>query len=254
MTIEVLFGFLIALVVSMTGMGGGPLAVPVLTLVLGMDAAQAVGTSLLFVTVTKMVATPVYFLRRQVHMKTVLTLAAGGLPGVALGTWLLSRMNSKGLQPVILTVVGGTIVVMALASLWRLLGRAPLTPERPCKRLLAPLAFPIGLEVGFSSAGAGALGSLLLMHCTSLRMSQIVGTDLLFGLILSASGGGMHLAVGGIDTTVLWKLCAGGVAGAALGAHLGTRIPARSLRAALSSVLVLLGGQLCWKGLQVMMR
>ncbi len=53
---EVLLGFAIALVVGMTGMGGGPLAAPLLMLVLKVPPTEAIGTSLLFVFFTKLAA------------------------------------------------------------------------------------------------------------------------------------------------------------------------------------------------------
>jgi uncharacterized membrane protein YfcA len=252
--VEIVFGFLIALMVGLTGVGGGSFTVPVLTLALGMNAAQAVGTALVFATVTKVVATPVYLFRQQIHAKSVVALLAGGLPGVALGAWVLSRMSAKGLQSAVLAVVGATIAVLALMSLWRLTCGERVAPERTREGWLGPLALAIGVQVGFAAAGAGSLGTLALMRFTALTTAQVVGTSLMFGLVLSAVGGGLHLALGDIGAGVLLKLCAGGVAGAALGAHLGTRVRSRSLRAVLSSVLVVLGGQLCWKGLHALAR
>ncbi|MCC7153060.1 MAG: sulfite exporter TauE/SafE family protein [Bryobacterales bacterium] len=251
---EVVVGFIIALIVGMTGMGGGPLAVPILTLWLGLPAAAAVGTSFLFVTITKLVATPIYLSRGQVDLRMVRHLAIGGIPGVITGSLLLSRMKSEALQPAVLTVVGLLIVVMAGISMWKL-----FSPEldRPAQARLAwvpVLTFLIGLEVGFSSAGAGALCSLVLMYFTTLPMNRIVGTDLLFGLVLSTIGGGLHLAVGTVETGLLVKLCIGGVLGAAVGAQVGSRMPIRPLRAALSTVLVYLGGSLFWKGFQVLVK
>ena len=52
---------------------------------------------------------------------------------------------------------------------------------------------PIGFEVGFSSAGAGALGTIVLMRYTDLAASDIVGTDLAFGLMLSIFAAGVFL-------------------------------------------------------------
>ena len=128
------------------------------------------------------------------------------------------------------------------------------TAPRDRSHLLPWLALPIGLEVGFSSAGAGALGSLVLLSCTTLAPSAVVGTDLFFGLVISGAGGAWHALTQPINTALLLQLCAGGVAGALIGAWLGTRIPTRALRTALSAVLFLLGGQLCWKGLEVIAR
>ena len=58
--------------------------------------------------------------------------------------------------------------------------------------LLAWLMFPVGAEVGFSSAGAGALGSAALLSLTPLAPAQVVGTDIAFGFLVSLIGSGAH--------------------------------------------------------------
>jgi uncharacterized membrane protein YfcA len=107
--------------------------------------------------------------------------------------------------------------------------------------------FPVGAEVGFSSSGAGALGTVALLGLTALDVPRIVGTDLSFGLCLSLIGGGMHLTQGGVNPVLLTNLIIGGVAGALVGTGLATRIPSRPMRLALSLWLFALGVQLCWQ-------
>jgi uncharacterized membrane protein YfcA len=101
--------------------------------------------------------------------------------------------------------------------------------------------------VGFSSAGAGALGSLVLLNLTGLTPAQVVGTDLCFGLVVSSIGGAWHLSAGDYNSTLLRGLILGGLAGVLLGAWLSSVLPARPLRTALSMALFLLGIELCWK-------
>lgn len=81
-----------------------------------------------------------------------------------LGSLLLTQL--KGAKDLVLLLVGLTVVLSAGLGLWRGLKGVGRGRERPW--LLPPAAFGIGLEVGFSSAGAGALGTLLLLHATRL--------------------------------------------------------------------------------------
>lgn len=252
---EILLGFAIAWVVGMTGMGGGPLAAPLLMLVLGLPPAEAVGTSLLFVSVTKLAATTVYWQQQQIDWRIFRLLALGGVPGILIGTWLLDRFsNHPRLQPVVLMTIGLLIALMALLSFWRSMQRKreTATVERP--HLLPYCAFPIGLEVGFSSAGAGALTSLALLNTTRLPARRIVGTDLVFGLLIAALGGGIHLTAGHANLDLFWKLSFGGVAGALCGAWFAGRLPAQALRIALNVVMAILGQQLLWKGISALNR
>jgi uncharacterized membrane protein YfcA len=106
---------------------------------------------------------------------------------------------------------------------------------------------PIGAEVGFSSSGAGALGTIALLGLTTLSTSQIVGTDLAFGLCLSLVGGGLHLLSQNLDAALLLKLLAGGLFGAISGSALAPRLPNQKLRLVLTAWLLLIGVQFCYQ-------
>lgn len=252
---EVLLGFAIAMVVGMTGMGGGPLAAPLLMLVLKVPPTEAVGTSLLFVFFTKLAAASVYWKRGQVDRHALRLLCAGGIPGVLVGTLALQRMaKHPKLQPVVLTAIGAIIALMALMSLWRAFRPVGSVIAAERRSRLPWLAAPIGLEVGFSSAGAGALATLVLMSNTHLAPAVVVGTDLSFGLALAAAGGSLHLASGNLNLPLLIQLSMGGVIGALCGAWIGGRLPARAIRIALSAVMVYLGQSLLWNGVTALSR
>jgi hypothetical protein len=103
--------------------------------------------------------------------------------------------------------------------------------------------FPVGAEVGFSSAGAGALGSTALLGLTPLLPAQVVGTDIAFGFIISLIGSGAHWFSHSSNPSLLLQLIAGGAVGAIGGTILSTRVPRRPLRFALLVWLLILGGQ-----------
>jgi uncharacterized membrane protein YfcA len=107
--------------------------------------------------------------------------------------------------------------------------------------------FPIGAEVGFSSSGAGALGTLVLLGLSSLKAAEVVGTDLAFGFCVALAGSGIHLASGHLDTALLTRLVIGGVAGGLAGSLVAPRVPNRQLRFALSVCLLALGLQFCYQ-------
>ncbi len=251
---EIIIGFLIASAIGLTGVGGGVLTAPVLILFLGLPAPEAVSTSLAFVAIVKVLAVPVYLRRGQVNWGVLRCMLVGGVPGVLAGSLLLGRASSRGLNGFVLAAVGLTVAASASLSLVRLARRAEGTAgfER-CARL-ALLSAGIGVEVGFSSAGAGALGTIALFHCTRLEAAEVVGTDLAFGLALSAIGGGLHFASGAVNSELLVKMALGGAAGALSGAHLASFVPTRLLRTAISLWLFWLGSQLCWRGLGALAR
>jgi uncharacterized protein len=243
-----LVGFAIAFIVGLTGVGAGAITAPVLILFFGLPAAASVGTALSFAAVIKFAVAPMYFVRRQVNLRILGLLCIGGIPGVLGGAMLVSALDAKRYEGTILLLVGATVSLMASYSLYRTIRRNVTAGTQDRSKWLPPIAFGIGVEVGFSAAGAGALGSLVLMTLTKLMPAQVVGTDMMFGLVVSIVGGGVHIFSGHYDTTLLPKLLIGGVAGALLGANLSAKLSARPLRIALSVFLIFLGLQLCWRG------
>jgi uncharacterized membrane protein YfcA len=249
--VAIALGFLIAATIGLTGVGGGVLTVPVLILFLGVPAGPAVGTALAFSALVKLPACFVYVRQKKVDYRVFKAMLLGGIPGVTLGSLLLRHLEDAGLRNLVLILVGLTIAATAGLNLVRLLkgpeDQRPTPPER--LRWLPACTFLIGLEVGFSSAGAGALGTLVLFYFTGLPAAGIVGTDLLFGLALATLGGGIHLGLGAWDPHLFVQLILGGVPGALLGARLATVLPSRLLRGALLVWLTYLGSQLLHRGL-----
>src|SRR6185369_13201743 len=113
---------------------------------------------------------------------------------------------------------------------------------------LSILAVPIGIETGFSSAGAGALGSILLLNFSELQPAQVVGTDLLFGIVLAVIGSAFHLGWGTVDRETLYQLLAGGIPGVLVGCLASRILQGKRLRTVVAVVGIALGLQLSWLG------
>lgn len=241
---EVVLGFVIALAISLTGVGAGSMTTPLLIMSLGVSPATAVGTALAFGAIVKVASIPSYAMRRQVNLKVLGWLVAGGVPGVLLGSLALDRLKHGPYQGVLFAALGSLIVGISLLHLYRVFRPGPQRPHVDRSRWLPWLALPIGGEVGFSSAGAGALGSLLLLGMTPLSAAEVVGTDLCFGLVLSTIGGIIQVAAGNYNGPLLLKLVIGGLFGAFTGSMLAGKIAQRPLRVALLLALIVLGFQL----------
>ena len=244
--IHFLLGFLIALAVGLTGIGGGSFTVPALVLIVGLPAGEAVGTAFVFAGVLRLIAAPFYLLRQQVHSRYFRLMLTGAVPGLVLGIVALRILAKAGNSPVVIIVLG---VLLALTSGVTFVPRAQnrgFAVENA--RWLPWLAFPIGIESGFSSAGAGALGTVLLLNYSEMSPAQVVGTDIVFGLVLAAIGSAVHWSFGSISTTILLQLLAGGVPGVVLGCLLARRVPAQKLKAVVAAVALAAGLQLVWSG------
>ena len=249
---DYLIGFFIALFIALTGVGAGTITVPTLVLFLGVPASPAVAIGLMFATAIKFILLPTQILRKNVAWKTLGFMLAGGLPGVILGSLVLKHLVTAGSQTAVNAVLG---FILVLTAAWQILfsfRKMKDDAQRPNRsRLLGALMFPVGAEVGFSSAGAGALGSAALLSLTPLAPAQVVGTDIAFGFLVSLVGSGIHWSTGGADSQLLLHLILGGVLGAVAGTMLSTSIPRRPLRLALWLWLMVLGGQFLFNSYQV---
>lgn len=241
---EYAIGFLIAVIIALTGVGAGTITAPLLILFLHVPGSIAVGTALGYATVVKFIIAPVQIFRKQVSYRVFGYMLLGGGPGVLLGSMLFRRVapNTAALYWVL-----GTIIVFA--SLMQIAG--PFLRKRTAGKrrdrltLLAILMFPIGAEVGLSSSGAGALGTLALLSFTSLAPKDVVGTDVLFGLAVSLIGSSIHFSFGAYSIALLTKLVVGGVLGAIFGSSIAPYLPNKQLRFALACWLLILGCDFC---------
>jgi uncharacterized membrane protein YfcA len=239
---QYIIGFIIALFIALTGVGAGTVTVPVLVLFLGVPAPEAVGIGLMFATAVKLILVPSQILRRNVAWRTLGFMLLGGVPGLV----------TSGSQNLLNALLGAILV--STASWQIVFSLRPLKQNRDApdrSPLLSWLMFPVGAEVGFSSAGAGALGSAALLSLTPLAPAQIVGTDILFGFVVSLIGSGAHWFSHAANQGLLIALIAGGVFGAITGTVLSTRIPRRPLRFALWVWLLILGGQFIFNSYHV---
>ncbi|HWG59088.1 MAG TPA: sulfite exporter TauE/SafE family protein [Candidatus Acidoferrales bacterium] len=243
---QVLVGFLIALAVGLTGIGGGSFTVPALILLSGLPAGVAVGTAFVFAGILRLIASPFYLAGNHVHLRYLWLLLQGAVPGLLIGTFLLRLFRGDEYGPVVVIVLGALLAASSSITFARPLQNQQFVKKN--SKWLPWLAMPIGVEAGFSSAGAGALGTVLLLNYSEMSAPQVVGTDLLFGLVLAVIGSGFHWEWGSISGAALASLLLGGVPGVLLGCAFASRVPARKLKTVIALIAIFAGLQLMWSG------
>lgn len=241
---EYLIGFFIAVVIALTGVGAGTITAPILILMLHVPGGIAVGTALGYATIVKLIIAPVQVFRKQVNYKVFGYMLLGGVPGVLIGSLLFKHFAPN--QAVLYWVLGTIIVFSSMIQLLGPIIRKRAEQNRKDRLpLLALIMAPIGAEVGLSSSGAGALGTVSLLSFTSLAAKDVVGTDVLFGLVIAAIGSGVHFAFGAYSGVLLMKLVGGGIVGAVVGSAIAPLLPNKQLRFALACWLLFIGADFC---------
>lgn len=245
-------GFVIALFIALTGVGAGTITVPILVLFLKVPAPIAVGIGLTFSAAIKLILVPAQIARRNIAWRTLGFMLLGGAPGVLIGSLFLKHLVTVGSQNVLNALLGAILIITASWQILFSFRTMKQNKDRQDRSKLLPwLMLPVGAEVGFSSAGAGALGSAALLSLTPLIPAQVVGTDIAFGFVVSLIGSGAHWFSNASDPQLLMQLITGGIAGAIGGTLLSTQVPRRPLRFALWIWLLILGGQFLFNSYQV---
>lgn len=249
-----LSGFSVGLIVGLTGVGGGSLMTPLLVLVFGVAPVTAVGTDLLFASLTKAGGAWAHARRGNVDWNVVAWLAAGSVPASIVTLTLLHLFvpHPDKLAAIVSVALGIALILTACALVFRerlhvwAARRAPASSERRSvsQRTLIVGAI-LGVLVTLSSVGAGALGvTALFFLYPGLAVARIVGTDIAHAVPLTLVAGLGHAAAGAVDWKLLAALLIGSLPGIWLGSSLSQKVPERVLRTALAAMLVLIGGRL----------
>ena len=96
----------------------------------------------------------------------------------------------------------------------------------------------LGLILGVTSVGSGALIGLALILVFQLTPHRVVGTDVFHAAILLWAAGLAHIVSGNVDFVLMGTILIGSLPGVWLGAHLIDKVPANALRPALGCVLL----------------
>lgn len=254
--VHALAGALVGLLLGLSGVGGGAILTPLLISAFGVDLNVAVGTDLLFASITKVGGAFVHHSsNKSVDWKIVGLLCLGSLPAAFLTLSLMDHLSHSGkeISHVIRVALGVSLLLTAAAMGLRAwvqgkrkigtMGMAPSVRRSP-RRAIATVAmgFFLGAMVTFTSVGAGAVGTVALMLIyPELPPVKIVGTDLSYAIPLTAVAGLGHLKMGHVDFHLLIGLLVGSLPGIWAGSLLSGKLPTGLLRLLLAVLLVLTG-------------
>ena len=246
----------VGFVVGLTGIGGGALMTPILVMLFGIAPGLAVGTDLLFASITKFFGAAMHGRHGTIEWLVVRRLALGSLPAAGLTTAFLALYGGQKIgEGVILHALGVALVLTATGLMLkgrlhgigrRLRTDMPIRFKALQPALTVAAGVILGVLVTMTSVGAGALGTVMMVYLYPYRLTpaKIVGTDLAHALPLALVAGLGHLAIGNVDFTLLGWLLLGSIPGILLGALVSTRAPATWVARAIAVVLAIIGVRL----------
>jgi uncharacterized membrane protein YfcA len=251
-----LSGFVVGLLVGMTGVGGGALMTPILIMLFGVHPATAVGTDLLYAAATKTGGSLVHGFARSIDWRVVGRLATGSIPATILTLAALSHFNLSGdaarnLITLVLSIAlfATAFVLVFGASIVRAYRArvVDLDPERTATITIVVGAV-LGCLVSISSVGAGAMGVIaLVMLYPHLPMAKIVGSDIAHAVPLTLIAGLGHWMMGSVNWAIIGSLLAGSLPGIFVGSYFAIRIPERALRLVLATMLFFVATRIAYE-------
>src|SRR5580692_8104142 len=250
--LKIAVGFIVGILIGMSGVGGGVLLLPVLIFGLKVPPLIAVGSDALFNFFTKIPAGIMHLKKDTVRPKVVAALAFGSVPGSICGVKLLMHIRhlyGDGVNSFIKMAVGVLLIVIPTLLLFqkkiedRVVNRPPTTKSFAGMALIGLVA---GFLVGMTSVGSGSIIMMLLLLFYSFPPKVNVGTDVVHAVILTGVTGFLHFRLGNVDPHLVLSLLIGSIPGGLLGSHLSTRVPVLWLRRILCTLLLLTGARMLW--------
>jgi uncharacterized membrane protein YfcA len=246
-------GFGVGFLVGMTGVGGGSLMTPLLILLFHVHPVTAVGTDLIYASVTKTGGSLVHGFNRTIDWRIVLRLATGSLPAclITLGVLGVLGIDQSAYSALVTKVLGVALLFTAGALIFRrrLLAsysrRVGVLDMRQTQLITICVGALLGVLVTLSSVGAGALGvTALLLLYPELPAVRIAGSDIAHAVPLTLVAGLGHALTGGIDAGMLLSLLMGSLPGIMLASLFAPRLPDTALRLVLAATLVVVAARL----------
>jgi uncharacterized membrane protein YfcA len=252
---KILVGFVVGVLIGLTGVGGGVLLLPVLIYGLQVPAIVAVGSDAVFNFFTKIPAGLLHMSKGTVRRKVVVALAVGSVPGSIGGVALLVHIRTlygNGVNDFIKAAVG--VLLIAIPSLMlfqrRIEERVANRPPTMKSFLgMAVIGLVAGFLVGMTSVGSGSIIMMLLLLFYSYPPKVNVGTDVVHAVVLTGVTGLLHLSLGNVQWGLVGALLIGSIPGGLLGSHLSTRMPMLWLRRILCVLLLATGARMLWPAL-----
>jgi uncharacterized membrane protein YfcA len=249
-----LAGFLVGIIVGLTGMGGGALMTPALIFLGVGDAATVVTADLTAAAVYKTGGAVVHAKEGSPNFTLARWLILGSVPMALLGPWIIHRIagdEPESVDNLLKICIGFALLFAASTYALRLYinlrrvrgGAADADPNPRIRPVPTVLVGALGgLLVGVTSVGSGSVIMIaLLMLYPGLSAVKLVGTDLVQAVPLVLAAAISNIVINGLDWSILIPLVLGSTPGTIIGSRIAPRVPQSVIRRGIVIVLTMSG-------------
>lgn len=255
-----LSSILAGLLGALTGLGGGVVIVPVLTLLFHIDIHYAIGASLVSVIATSSGAAAAYVREGYSNIRIGMFLEIATTLGALLGAWLTARVSTHSIG-----IIFGLVLLYsayssfrtkhpehghthpdALATRLRLTGSFPAgsgSEDYVAQRVPAGfgLMFTAGTLSGLLGIGSGAVKVLAMDQAMRLPFKVSTTTSNFMIGVTAAASAGIYLSRGYIYPALAMPVMLGVLAGSLAGSKILVHAEVKTLRLLFAVVIVALG-------------
>lgn len=217
---------------------------PLLLFVFGVSPAVAIGTDLIFASVTKSFGAWQHWRQKTLDFHLLLRVAIGSIPGSIAGLFLiyLLKENEATLNYFVTKSISVVFILVSIVMLLQLYSRRQKVPTglfEMKSSVLISIGFITGLLVAVTSVGSGTLFIALLLWLYPWKASALVGTDLLHGVLITGLAGLAHFYFGTVDYVLVVQLIAGSIPGVLIGSRITFKLPDLYIRIILVTMMLL---------------
>lgn len=245
-------GFVVGLAIGLTGIGGGALMTPML-IFLGFSPIHAVGSDLVFNSVTKGVGSIIHLKKNSIESRILKALISGSIPSIIVTSLLIIILKgfygSNFLNFLIGTSLGLLLLLVGIMYMIKHNIKAKKDYENiksPSIKLTVLVGFLITSAVHLTSVGSGTLLSAYLIRSSSSTI-KIVGTTIAFSFILTAISSLVHILLGNVRFYLVATLLLGSIPGIVVSSKLISKINERFMKNILILLILISGIVLLYK-------
>ncbi len=261
-------GMAAGLLGSLTGLGGGVVIIPLLTLVFGVDIRYALGASLVSVIATSSGAASAYVREGYSNIRIGMFLEVATTLGAIVGASLTTVLPPGGIG----VIFGGVLILSSYLNFRRPRDNPDCPPDRLTAWLRMAGTYPTtqgpktyharnvvggfglmtvaGLLSGLLGIGSGALKVLAMdwIMCLPFKVSTTT-SNFMIGVTAAASAG-VYLGNGYIQPALAMPVVLGVLPGSMLGSRILGGAPVRLLRRIFTLTILALGIEMIYNGLR----
>jgi uncharacterized membrane protein YfcA len=242
-------GLAVGVLVGLTGVGGAALLTPLL-IAIGINPTIAVGTDLVYNSITKLFGLGQHWKQKTINFKMVKYLALGSIPSavIAIGTLHLFPAFQHHQEKIITHALGYVLTIVAISIIIRVFFDKKIRPNRwqmqpfeEKKALTILIGVIFGFIVGLTSIGSGSLFAIAMLYLYRMKSSELVGTDIAHAFFLVTVAGILTASFGSVDYMLTANLLVGSIPGVIVGSKLSTKVSAKPLQAVMATIIFFSG-------------